>query len=485
MNSGLKKSIGLWSATTIVIGSIIGSGIFMKPATMAAQLGSPPLLIAVWIIAGIISLFGGMVFAELGSMFPETGGQYVYLQKMYGDFTAFLYGWSSIAVINTAAIAAISFVCAEYANYFLHLPHLAAAAEQSVKLHIPFVGDILPLQNIGVKLLAIAIIIALAVVNYISTRYGNAIQFIATVLKIAVIVLLVFGILFSGAGSAQHFFTNSSTFRLSGWPLLTAFMAATTGAFASYDGWVNVNMIAGEIKDPQKNISKSLIIGLFTCIVVYVLINLAYIYALPMDVMAASPLVASDAAEKILGVAGGSVIAGLIVVSTFGASNINLLTNARVAFAMGEDKTFFTWTGKVHPRFQTPGNSVILIAVLSILFVISGSFDILADMFIFMSWVFYGLTVIGIFILRKRMPQADRPYRVKPYPLVPLLFILFTLFYLGATLYSDIANYNEGKAYFINSIFGLLLTLAGIPLYWYLKRKRKNEEKIDGPLPLA
>jgi APA family basic amino acid/polyamine antiporter len=486
MNSPqLKKSIGFWSATTIVIGSVIGSGIFMKPATMAAQLGSPPLLIAVWIVAGVISLFGGMVFAELGSMFPQTGGQYIYLQKMYGDFIAFLYGWSSIAVINTAAIAAISFVCAEYANYFLHLPHFAAAIEQSVKLHIPFVGDIFPLQNIGVKLLAIAIIIGLTIVNYVSVRYGNAIQFVATVLKIAVIVLLVFGILFSGAGSTQHFFTNSSTFHLSGWALFTAFMAATTGAFASYDGWINVNMIAGEIKDPQKNLSKSLIIGLFACILIYVLINLAFLYALPVDTIAASPLVASDAAAKILGIAGGSVIALLIIVSAFGASNVNLLTNARIVFAMGEDRTFFSWAGKVHPRFQTPGNSVILISIWSILFVISGSFDILADMFIFMSWVFYGLTVIGIFILRKRMPHADRPYKVKPYPLVPVLFILFTLFYLSSTLYSDISNYNSGKSYFINSIFGLLLTLAGIPLYWYLKRKKKTEGTINDPLPLA
>ncbi len=470
----LKKNIGLWSATAIVIGSVIGSGIFMKPATMAAQLGSPPLLIAVWIVAGIVSLFGGMVFAELGAMFPETGGQYVYLQRMYGDFIAFLYGWSSIAVINTAAIAAIAFVCADYADYFLHLPRLNPAAEQSIKLHIPFVADIFPLQNIGVKLLAIAIIAALGLVNYVSVRYGNAIQFIATLIKTAVIAILIFGILFSGSGSASHFFTDAKAFHLSGWPLFTAFMAATTGAFASYDGWVNVNMVAGEIRNPEKNISKSLVYGLFTCILIYVLINCAYLYALPVDAMAASSFVASDAAEKILGAAAGAVVAALIVLSTFGATNVNLLTNARVVFAMGEDKTFFSWSAKVHPRFRTPGNSVILIAVWSILFVISGSFDILADMFIFMSWVFYALTVAGIFILRKKMPDAARPYAVRPYPLIPVIFILFTLFYLGSTLYSDIASYNSGRAPIINSVFGLLLTLAGIPLYWYLKKREKR-----------
>jgi len=174
----LKKSIGLWSAVAIVVGSIIGSSIFMKPATMAGQLGSPILLIVIWIVAGVVSLFGAMVFAELGSMFPETGGEYIYLQKAYGDFIGFLYGWSTIAVINTAAIAAIAFVCADYLNFFLHLPHFSVATEQSVKLHIPMVGNIFPLQNFGVKMMAFTIIAGLTIVNYISVRSGNAIQFI-------------------------------------------------------------------------------------------------------------------------------------------------------------------------------------------------------------------------------------------------------------------------------------------------------------------
>ena len=468
----LQKNIGLWSAIAIVVGSVVGSGIFMKPATMAGQLGSPILLIVVWIVAGIISLFGAMVYAELGSMYPETGGQYVYLQKMYGDFIAFLYGWSSIAVINTAAIAAIAFVCADYINYFFHFPHLSQATELSIKIHIPLVADIYPLQNFAVKMLAITIIVGLTIVNYISVRSGNAIQFIATAVKVLAITLLIFGILFSGKGLVKNFVTPSSKLNLSGWPLLAAFMAATTGAFTCYDGWSNVNMVAGEIKDPKKNLTKSLLIGLFICIGIYVLINIAYAYVLPIDTMASSTLVASDATEKALGVAGGSIIALLIFISTFGASNINLLTNARIVFAMGGDRTFFSWAGKVHPRFQTPGNSVLVISVLSILFIISGSFDILADMFVFMAWVFYGLTVIGIFILRKKVPDDQRPYKVKGYPFVPIIFALFTLAYTIITLYNDIVNYNTGKSPIINSVFGLLLTLAGAPLYWYFKRKR-------------
>jgi len=474
----LQKTIGLWSATTIVIGSVIGSSIFMKPATMAGQLGSPYILIAVWIVAGIISIFGAMAFAELGTMFPETGGQYVYLRKAYGDFIAYLYGWGSIAVINTAAIAAIAFVCAEYAGNFIQLPGFDAATERSIIFHIPMIGDIVPLQNFGVKMLAIGIIIVLTAANYISVRSGNAIQFIATLLKSLALVILVFGILFSGKGSVQNFVDNSNSFHLSGWSLFAAFMAATTGAFVAYDGWNNLNMVAGEIKDPSKNITKSLLIGLVACIIIYVLVSLAYMYVLPIDEMARSPLVASDAAAKVMGTRGGAFIAILIVVSTFGATSVNLLANARVVFAMAEAKSFFNWAGKVHSRFRTPGNSVLILGIWSSLFVLSGSFDTLADMFIFMSWVFYGLVVLGVFILRKKMPKIERPYKVKGYPVLPAIFILFTLFYLGTTLYNDIHNYLSGKATVINSVFGMALTAIGIPFFFYFRWKYKKRNDV-------
>lgn len=476
----LQKTIGLWSATTIVIGSVVGSSIFMKPATMAGQLGSPYLLIVVWVIAGIVSLFGAMAFAELGTMFPETGGQYVYLRKAYGDFVAYLYGWGSIAVINTAAIAAIAFVCAEYAGNFIALPRFSESTEQSLLLHIPMIGDILPLQNFGVKSLAIAIIIFLTLANYISVRSGNAIQFIATSLKALALVILIFGILFSGKGSPQNFLTNSPNFHLDGWTLVAAFMAATTGAFAAYDGWNNLNMVAGEIKDPSKNIPRSLIMGLFACIIIYISVSLAFIYVLPIDEMAKSPLVASDATAKVMGTTGGTVIAVLIVVSTFGATSVNLLANARVVFAMAEARSFFPFAGRVHRQFRTPGNSVLILGIWSSLFVISGSFDILADMFIFMSWVFYALVVAGVFILRKRMANAERPYKVNGYPVVPAIFILFTCFYLGTTLYNDVSNYTTGKAPFINSVFGMLLTAIGIPLYFYFRKNQGVDKSRAG-----
>jgi len=470
----LQKTIGLWSATSIVIGCVIGSGIFMKPATMASQLGSPYLLIIVWIVAGFISLFGAMAFAEMGAMFPETGGQYIYLNKAYNDFIGYLYGWASIAVINTAAIASITFVCAEYAGYFIHLPRFDIATEHSIIVHIPLIGDIVPLENFGVKTLAIAIITVITIANYVSVKTGNSIQFISTVLKALALVLLVFGILFSGKGSTQNFVTNSGSFHLQGWKLVAAFMAATTGAFTAYDGWNGLGMVGGEIKHPEKNITKSLFIGLFACMIIYVLATIAYMYVLPIDEMARSQLVASDAISKIMGSSGGTFIAILIVVATFGAASANLLSNARVIFAMAEAKSFFPWAGKVHSKFRTPGNSVLILGIWSCLFVLSGSFDILADMFVFMSWVFYGLVVAGVFVLRKRLPGVERPYRVNGYPILPAIFILFTGFYLVTTVYNDIDNYAKGKVPFINSFLGMLLTAIGIPLYFYFKRKNTS-----------
>ncbi len=471
-SKGLQKTIGLWSATSIVIGSVIGSSIFMKPATMAAQLGSPYLIILVWVVAGLISMFGAMAFAELGTMFPETGGQYVYLRYAFGDLVGYLYGWSSMAVINTAAIASIAFVSASYAGYFIPLPQFSTAMEHSIVLHIPMIGDIMPLQNFGVKALAIMVIMGLSIVNYISVKSGNRVQLIATLFKVVAIVLLIAGIFVSGKGHVANFITNSKDFHLSNWTLLAGFMAATTGAFAAYDGWNNLNMVAGEIKDPSKNITRSLIMGLWACIAVYVLITLSYMYVLPIDTIARSPLVASEATAAVMGNIGGTVIAVLIIISCLGATSVNLLANARVIFAMSESKMFFDSWGKVHPKFNTPGNAVLLLGIWSSVLVISGSFDILADMFIFMSWVFYGLVVIGVFIMRKKLPDAERPYKAWGYPLIPLIFVLFTAVYIGTTLYNDITNYLNGSSPIINSVFGLLLTVIGIPLYYYFKRKK-------------
>ncbi|HEY0432869.1 MAG TPA: APC family permease, partial [Chitinophagaceae bacterium] len=355
-----------------------------------------------------------------------------------------------------------------------HLPHFVPAIEKSLPLHIPLIGTIFPLENFGVKSLAIAIIAVITIANYLSVKAGNAIQLVSTIMKAAALLLLVAGILFFGHGHWSNLVTNAPSFHPSTWLLVGSFAAATTGAFAAYDGWNSLPMMAGEIRDPARNIPKSLMIGVASCICIYVLVTLAYLYVLPVDVMARSPLVASDAIRPVMGSTGNLVISVLIIVCTFGAASANLLANARVIFAMAETKSFFAWTGVIHRRFRTPGNAVLVLGVWSSLFVLSGSFDILADMFVFMSWVFYALVVIGLFRLRKHRPTASRPYRVTGYPWLPAIFVAFTAFYLVLTVRYDIDNYRHGKSPFINSIFGMLLTAIGIPLFFYFKIRSRS-----------
>jgi basic amino acid/polyamine antiporter, APA family len=472
--SPLKKSIGLWSAVSIIIGSIIASGVFMKPAAMAEQTGSPLWLAAVWIVAGVFSLFGALIYSEVGAMLPETGGQYVYFRHMYGKFVGFLYGWSAFAVINTAAVAAISFVCAQYADYFLQLPRLNAVAEHSLVWHIPLLGNLYPLENLGVKLLAIGLVIGLTFLNYLSVRAGSALQVISTLVKILVMAVLVFGIFLSGNGSVHNFV--AAPHPKHGMSLLSGLVAALTGAFMAYDGWINITFVGGEIRNPQKVIPKSLLMGLFACIAVYVLVNQAYLYVLPIDEVAVSPLVASDAIAVALGKTSGAIVAALIVICTFGAINANIMATARVTYAMGKDKIFAPWTGKDHPRFQTPGNALWLHGAWTAILIISGSFDMLADMFTFVSWIAYLMGAVGIFILRRKMPDAPRPYRVWGYPLVPVLFIAFASFYVVSTVMNDINNYTTGKAPVVNSVLGLAIAALGIPLYAYFNKKKGKQQ---------
>lgn len=473
----LQKKIGFWSATSIIVGSIIGSGVFMKPASMAAQLGSPIWLTIVWVLAGIFSLFGALIYAELGAMMPETGGIYVYFRKMFGEFVAFLYGWAAFAVINTAAVAAISFVCAQYADYFLHLPRFSPEIEKSFVCPIPFIGELYPLENFGIKMLAVIIVTLLTALNCRSVKGGSNFQVITTFIKIAVIGLLVFGIFFSGEGSVNNFIASENPRQ--GWGLLSGIVIAMTGAFYAYDGWVNVTFVAGEIKQPQKNIPRSLLIGVFTCIAVYVLVNQAYLYVLPVEVIAKSNLVASDAISVALGNTSGGIVAAMIVICTLGAVNGNLMASCRVTYAMGQDRVFHSAIGKTDARYKTPANALWLHAVWTILFIITGSFDMLADMFVFITWIAYGLGAFGIFLLRKKMPDHPRPYRIWGYPIVPILFIAFTAFYLVTTIYNDISNYTNGRQPVINSLLGLVITAIGVPLYYYFRKANKQESIPD------
>ncbi|HET9746264.1 MAG TPA: amino acid permease [Chitinophagaceae bacterium] len=466
---GFQRTIGLSTAISLVIATVIGSGIFMRPAEMAALLGSPILIFGVWIVSGVFTMLSVMVLAEVAAMLPETGGNYAFMRHMYGDFWAYLFGWSAFAVVNCAGTAGIAFITSQYIEYFIELPRFSTAVEQSVVFHIPLVGDILPLDDFGVKLLTIFIICIFTWISYRSTKTSGLLMNVFSAAKVAAIVLLVGGLFASGEGSMSNFVQSSAVIQPAGFALVTAVIAACNGALQAYDGCNNLLNVTGEIKNPGKNIPRSLFIGLSVCIVVYLLVNAAMIYVLPVDQMAKSSLVASDAAQVAFGVIGGGLIAFLIAFSVLGTTSSNVFTPPRMTFAMARDNLFFKTAGKIHPRFNTPGNALMIHLGLMIVMVLSGSFFILADMYIFIVWTFNLMLMSGLFILRKKMPDKERPYKVWGYPWIPILVILFNAFYLIITLVDDIQKYLEGTSRLMNSVFGIVVTAAGIPLYYYFK----------------
>lgn len=469
----LLAKLGLFTTVAIVVGAVIGSGIFKKPAFMALHLGSPELLIGIWVLAGVLTLFGALTNAEIAGMITATGGQYIFFQKMYGELFAYLYGWAIFAVIQTGSIASITYVFSEYTQFFITLPRFSAEIEQGFRVFIPAVGNIYPLENFGVKSLTIVIILGLTLVNYFGVKLGGAVSAFFTFMKVAAILFLVVVCFAYSQGSLDNFTTASVNFHSPEFNLLSGFMIALAGAFWAYDGWNNITYIAGEVKRPNRNIPIALGVGTLIVITVYILINLAFIYVMPIEQMAQSTLVAADAAEIAMGALGGAFVAAAVMVSTFGTANGTIMASARVYYAMSNRKMFFPAIGKVHEKWHTPANALMLQAVWSSVLVISGTFDILTDMLIFVSWIFYAIGAYGVFVLRKKMPDAERPYKVWGYPYVPAIFVIFATMFVVVTVYNDVQMYLEGKTEIINSVFGLLLCLIGIPLYYYFKSQNK------------
>jgi APA family basic amino acid/polyamine antiporter len=474
----LAREMGLIAAVAAGVGSIIGSGIFKKPALMASQLGSPELLILVWVVAGIMTLFGALSIAEISGMFQDPGGQYVYFNKGYNRFVGYLYGWAVFIVTQTGSLAAIAYVFSDSLGYFVKFPRLSAAWE-SFSIPIPGIGAMTPFKFIGLKLTTIALILFLTVMNYLGVKFGNAIAIIFSSLKIGVLVAIVVLAFTLGHGSVGNFTASAPLAAAAGSPsVFLMFIMAMAGAFWAYDAWINMTYMSGEIKNVQKNLPRAMAIAVLIVIVVYVLINLAYIYIIPVSTMASkyseSYLVAVDVAASFLGRWGAAAIAVAIMISTFGAVNSIAMTSARVYFAMARERLFFPRLGRVHPRYRTPSTALAVQGVWASILVFSGTFDQLTDMLIFVSWIFYALAAASVFALRKRMADAPRPYKVWGYPLTPILFVLFASVYIVFTLYSDIMNFQAGKAPIINSLMGLVWVAIGIPgyIYWSLKQKR-------------
>lgn len=473
LKGGLLPTLGFYTTLAVVVGAVIGSGIFKKPAIMAQVTGSPELMLFVWVLAGVLTLFGALSNAEVASMIPETGGQYVYFEKMYGKFIAYMYGWALLAVIQTGSIASIAYVFAEYSQEFsvFILPHFSKEIEQSITFTIPFIGKFYPLANIGVKAITIGVILFLSFINYLGVRFGGQISLVFTIAKVlAILILIAFGFAFSN-GSLSNLSTDASTFSSNGKLIFAGIIGAMSAAFWSYDGWNNITYIAGEVKNPRKNIPKSLIIGTFIIIAVYLLINIAFLYVIPIEQMAGSSRIAADVANIAMGPIGAMFVAAAVMVSTFGTTNGTIMVSSRVYYAMSQKGLFFSKIGKSHDKFFTPGNALILQAVWSSVLVMSGTFDQLTDMLIFVSWIFYAAGAYGVFILRKKMPNAERPYKVWGYPYVPAIFVAVATIYVFATLYTDIGSYINGESEIIRSVFGLFLLSLGIPFYLYFNKK--------------
>lgn len=467
----LLRTLGLYTTIAIVVGAMVGSGIFKKPAAMAEQLGSPEWILAIWVIAGFITLAGALTNAEIAGMITETGGQYEYFRAMYGDFTAYMYGWAIFAIIQTGSIASITYVFSHYAEFFFSLPQFSQDLVKQGEIVIPFIGKISLLEDIGRKILTIAIIGFLTIVNYFGVVYGGGISNFFTTLKILIIILIVGLAFFFGGGSVDNLTAVAPHFDASSAGIIAGLAGAMAAAFWAYDGWNNVTYLAGEIKNPQSTLPKALFIGTVIVISIYLLINVAFLYVIPVEEMAGSERIASDVAQKAVGSFGAGLVAAAVMISTFGTSNGTIMASARVYFKMSQRGMFFDAIGKIHPRHRTPANSLLLQFSWTAILVISGTFDILTDMLIFVSWIFYALGAYGVFILRKKMPNEPRPYKVWGYPYLPIIFIIFAFVYVVITLYNDISNFAQNKTELINSVFGLLLVSPGIPLYFYFKRK--------------
>lgn len=434
----LARELGALEATTIIIGGVIGSGIFLAPSIVAHNVGSPGWSLLVWAVAGILATAGGLCYAELGAALPETGGTYQYLKRIYrAPLLAFLIGWMFFFVDGPGSLAAVATAFASYAGFFF------------------------PMGPAGTKVLAGATLLALVVVNVLGVRAGGRVQNVLTTLKVLVLVAIMLLPLLGGHGSWSHF--ADAGFTPPGGRLAAVGAAIVPASFA-YSGWTFTSYVAGEIRDPGRGFPRGIILGMGTVILVYLGVIVAYQYVLPFDQLAASKLVATDVMRTVLGDNAAGFVAASVMVSTLGALNAAVMVFPRMGYALAADGLFFRGLERVHPRFRTPANAIVVQGLIACAFVASGSYDTILGYFGFTDFVAYGLVVLGVIILRRREPSLDRPYRVLLYPATPVLFLALCVAYLGTALL--------GRP--VESLIGVGLTLTGIPFYYWWSRRRAS-----------
>jgi APA family basic amino acid/polyamine antiporter len=432
-----RRALGPFDATMVVVGGIIGSGIFINPYIVAQRLDTAPLVLAAWAAGGAIALAGALAYAELGALFPKVGGQYAYLRDAYHPLAGFLYGWALLAVIESGAIAAVAIA---FANYALRL-----------------IGR----NDLSPAPLAIASLILLSAINYAGVKPGSRVLNVFVVLKVAALgVLILFGAFapgtagWWGAGRA----TSSAPANA-----IVAFGAALVPILFAYGGWQNANYVAEEIENPRRNLPISILAGTVAVVVIYLLVNVVYLRALGLDGLAATTTPAADAARRMFGGVGDRFVTAAIAISTFGFLDLAILAPTRVYYAMAADGLFFPALARLHPTYRTPGTAIVLQTAWSCILALSGTYGQLLNYVVFADWIFFGLTVSTVLVFRRRYPDAGRPagtFRSPASPLLPALFVATAAAVVLSVVWADPAS----------AIRGALLLAAGVPVFYWFRR---------------
>ncbi len=446
MDSSLPRRLSVWSTGAVLVGSTIGSGIFRVPSVAAAEGGTVGAVVLLWTAGALLTLFGALTVAELAALFPRSGGTYVYLKEAFGPLAAFLFGWTRLLVIQPALLGGIALIFASYAGVFL------------------------PLGEAGVRGVAILAVLTVGAANCRSVLLGAAIQNLSTLAKVVALVglaLVVFALGDPAGGSFAEGMAGSAPGDRApgaGSPLLpgswTGFGVALIAVLWAYDGWADATYIAGEVRDPERALPRALVGGFAVVAAVYLLLNAAYLYVLPLEAIATSELVAGDAARSVLGPAGARVVAALVLLSTFGALNGTMMSGPRVFFALGQDGLFFRRVGAVHPTARTPHVAILLATGLGVAHVSVRNFEELASAFILGLWPFYMLAVLAVFSLRRTRPGLARPYRTWGYPTIPLLFLAAS----AAMLLNALVTQP------LPTLVSFAIIAAGIPVFWGWRR---------------
>ncbi|HEX5073733.1 MAG TPA: amino acid permease [Gemmatimonadaceae bacterium] len=429
---GLRQAIGLTRATAMVVGTIIGASIFVQPSLVSGAVPSVSGMLLVWAAAGVLTLIGTLVTAELASSFPGTGGVYVFLRESYSPAVGFLWCWAMFWSMHTGIIAAIATVCARYVGFFV------------------------PLGDTGVRVVAIGAILVLSAVNYVGVRYGTAVQTTFTIIKVAAVVLIVV----AGFAAARTSSPAPAASPSSIVPSLRSFVTATVAGLFAFGGWHMVTYAGDETIDARRTIPRALLIGTLAVTASYIAINAAYLVVLSPAAVASSNRVAADFADRVMGSGGAAAMSALVVLSTLGAMTGIILTGPRVYLAAAHDGLLFRWIGAIHPRYGTPHLAIALQAVWASILVATGTYRVLFTRVVYTEWIFFGLMTAGLFVLRRRSGYAPA-YRAWGYPVLPLVFIVATAVIVFNQLASDP----------VESATGLLIVLAGLPIY-YLRTAR-------------